>query len=193
MKRPSVTNIVTALILLSVGVAWGQSRGGSIQVVTVRDTLTAQAYSVRLTEMRVQRDGLRARLAGIGELQPTTIYVTDTLVSPPDTIIRFLRVDNRTQTLSIEFLMPDSVTVGLRPELHTGFDISGCDDGWAIQDGTVLCDRARLGHLSLIADIGTTSTLGTIWTPSYRSPWSVTIAHTGSKLNIGVRRAWRLW
>ncbi|MEE8391873.1 MAG: hypothetical protein V3S14_13900, partial [Anaerolineae bacterium] len=105
-------------------------------------------------------------------------------------------VDSRGE-LSVEFLTPtptaDSVEVGYRAELSTGFDISGCDDGWAIQDGAVLCDRARLGHLFVFAQAGNRSLLGTMWTPSYRSPWSVTIAHTGSEWDIGIRRAWRLW
>ena len=179
--------VVAALVLLFFGKAWGERR--EPEVVTRVDSVTPARYAETLAGMRLENDGLRARLRGIESRPPRVIVRTDTVVAPPDTVYRFVNVDSR-GSLSVEVLhRADSVYV---PELHTGSDISDCDDGWQIRDGEVLCDKARLGHLYVGPWLSTHPALAVWWTPSYRSPWEASISYSG-KWEIGVRRGLRLW
>ena len=189
MKRPAVSNIVAALLLLAVGHAFGQ-RSVPVQVISVRDTLAAAAYNDRVAELRIERDGFRARLEGVEARPPTVVYVTDTLVSRPDTVIRFVQVDPRGH-LNVELLTKrDSLYA---PELHATVDVADCDDGFEVSADGVVCDRARLGHLSLAVTASQHPTLGLHWKPSYRSMWEASLGHTGNEWVFAVRRGWRLW
>jgi hypothetical protein len=198
--RASVSNIVIALLLLSVGVAWGQSGNGPMQVITVTDTLAGQEYALRLQRERLRTTGLRARLEGIESRPPTTIFVTDTLTTIPDTVLVFVNV--RDGVVTAEFLvatdeLPTNGTTPtdelLRPELHTGSDISDCDEGFEVSANGVQCDRARLGHLYAYAEASRTPSLGVYWEPSFRSPWTLSAGHTGSEWVFTLRRGWRLF
>lgn len=196
--RASVSNIAVVLVTLGFGVAVGQGQGGSVQTLTVIDTLSASRYLAerqahRLT--RTQLGGVRARLNGISERPPATIYVTDTLTTIPDTVLVFVSV--RQGTLTTEMLVAtDSTESGERlvaPEIHVGSDISDCDEGFEVSANGVQCDRARLGHLYAYAEASSTPSLGIYWEPSYRSPWTLSAGHTGSEWVFTLRRGWRLF
>lgn len=189
----SVSNVIVAVMLLALGWAFG-SKDREPQVVTVRDTVAYRIYAHRLDQARIETEGLRARLEDVEARPPRVVTHTDTLVMPPDTVIRFVGVDSR-GSLSIDMLIsvPDSNKVERAPEYHAGIDISDCDDGYAIQDGTVVCDRARLGHLYLGINVGSETWGGAWWEPSYRSPWNAYAGHTGTEWVFGLRRGWRVF
>lgn len=157
---------VALAFVFFVGRAVGES--GDPVVVTEVDTVTVERYGALVEELRLERDGLRARLEGIEARPPRVITRVDTLVPAPDTVVRFLSVDPRGR-LSVEFLTArDSLYA---PELQRGIDVSDCDEGYTVQDGTVLCDRARFGHLYLGPRVSLDPALFARWVPSYRSPW----------------------
>ena len=188
----SASNVIVGVILLALGWAFG-SKDTPPQIVTVRDTVALKVYAQRLERARIETEGLRARLEDVQSRPPRTITHTDTLVLPPDTVFRFVTVDSR-GSLSVDMLIQSGTNkVARAPELHAGMDVSDCDDGWAIQSGTVVCDRARLGHLYLGLNTGTEIWAGAWWEPSYRSPWNVYVGHTGSEWVAGLRRGWRIF
>lgn len=188
--RSSISNIVVGVILLALGFSLG-ARDRPPQIVTVRDTLTPVLYQQRIDRLTIEVEGLRAKLSGVNELRPQYIYVADTVVAPPDTVIRFVNVSDR-GVLSVEYLTrADSL---LTPELHSGLDVSRCDDGWQIKDGTVLCDRARFGHLWAGVNLGTETFAGLWWSPSYRSGWTAYGGYAdGGRWVFGMARQWQLF
>jgi hypothetical protein len=153
----------------------------------------------------MERDGLRARLEAVESRGPRIVIRTDTVVQPPDTVfLPILHASSRGR-LTIPALVADTVD-GYRPEIWQGFDTSDCDEGWTVQGGVLVCDRARFGHLSWgieasfanpLLNQGLTGEpliagLGVYWQPSYRSTWDVgaTIG-TDGRARLTIRKAWR--
>lgn len=201
MKRPTISGIVVGLFLVAVGVQLGQATSSTV-VVPVRDTVTASYYSKVVRDLRLANTGLRARLEGVHAVQPERILVVDTLYAPPDTVLRFVRVEN--DRLAVENLITvsdvtpnaDSVAganVRVRPELHAGFDISRCDDGFEVSAAGVICDPARFGHLYVGGVVSKDPALGLWWEPAYRSPWELYVSRTNEEWWFGLRYGVRLW
>ena len=141
----------------------------------------------RLASERRTSDGLRARLAAIGQRQPDTVFVTDTLIPAPDTVMSFISV--RGSRLTTQWLIGDS----LRAPSLTVTTVGDCDDGFEVSAAGVLCDRARLGHLW----IGplyqhTDPMLAAWWKPSYRSAWELGVGY-GTQLHVFIRYGLRLF
>ena len=194
---------VCALVgFFAYGVGRGHSpSGGEGRPVTV--PVEQAAYEARVEALTIDRDGWRARFEGVTTLMPDTVYVVDTLVQAPDTILRFVSVDSRGR-LGIELLTRPALPTDVgntvpdyerwQPELHAGIDISACDEGWSVEGGVVACDRPRFGHASLAAVASRSPSIALLWTPSWRSPWEAGISFDGQRWDFRVRRAAiRLW
>lgn len=192
-------SLIVAAILLFVGKAWGSA--GAPAVVTRIDSVPPAAYRARLAELAIDRDGLRARLEGIESRPPEVIVRTDTLIAPPDTVVRYVTVNSRGR-LTYELLGQREDTTALyAPELHEGVNVSDCDEGWQIQNGDVVCDPTRLGHLYVVAGVGRYDALaGLEWEPSYRSLWEFSAGRAftynrdaGDRWEVRIRRRVKLW
>lgn len=189
--------LVLAVLLVFVGKAWGE-RGGGTEFVTRVDSVPDAAYRQMVANLYLSNEGWRAQLEGIEALPPEVIVRTDTVVAPPDTVYRFVTVDGAGR-LAVELLTRRDSAV-YAPELHAGFIITDCDEGWQIRGSTVLCNRARLGHAYLTADAGRYDALaGLDWQPSFRSPWLVSFGRafpydrSGDRWEFRVKRRVRLW
>lgn len=186
--------VVMAAVAFMAGL--GVAGAGEPDVVTRVDTILPAAYAATLRGLRMDNDGLRARLEGVEDREPEVIVRTVERVLPPDTVYRFVNVDSRGR-LGIELLtrpdVPDSLGNELRaPALYTGIDISDCDDGWQVRDGEVLCDSSQLGHLYVGPWLSRRPSVAVWWTPSYRSPWEASVGFSGS-WDFGLRRGVRAW
>ena len=167
------------------------------------DTVPPAQLLEEVEGLRQDNLGLRERLSGWEERGPRTITRTDTLVQPPDTVLTFVAMSGGGIISTPVLIVSDSVQM-YRPELWR-FDTSGCDDGWVVQSGSLICNRSRLGHLWLGLDSrvdyqsegGKTALIGAIgahWRPSYRSNWDAYLTiGTDSRLQMGVRKRWQLF
>lgn len=200
MKRVSLTNIAVAIGFLLVGIYASPAR--EPVTVTRTDTIPPAAMVNEVQNLRLANHGLRAKLAGQEAVVPSTITVTDTLVTPPDTVLQLVRVEDQTLTLA-PLIKGDSLWA---PEIHR-FDIAGCDDGFSWNAGELVCDRARLGHLALYAEAGVAghpfspipnlayqAAVGVQWTPSFRSGWRVSTALAmDGRATLTIRKGWSVW
>ena len=200
---------VAALLLLSFSVGYAVKPRWQVPLGPGRtDTVAAEQLLHRIENLTLERDGLRARLESVQSRPPAVVVRTDTVVTPPDTV--FLPVLRTTAAgrLTIPVLIADSLPGTYRPEVWRGFDTSDCDDGWSVQDGVLVCDRARLGHIGLgVASSFSTdfdtqrpaafpliAEVGLYWTPSYRSTWEVsTSVGTDQRVRLTIRKLWRLF
>lgn len=196
----SATNVAMAVACLWLGAFFGPSPKPVL--ITQVDTLFYSAFRDSLEAERLEADGLRAKLAGRVRVEPVHIFRTDTLVTPPDTVLRLVSVQHGELVLA-PLIRTDSLWA---PELHR-FDVGNCDDGWSWAAGELVCDRARLGHLALYATMGVTSrpfgpmlnpalstTAGLVWIPAFRSPWrAFTELDATGRLALGVTRSWTLF
>ena len=162
------------------------------------DTVAPAALLDSVRALRLESSGLRAMLAGRGEVQPRTILRTDTLVTPPDTVLQIVAMDGNGNLTLAPLIRADSLWA---PEIHR-FDVGNCDDGWSWASGQLVCDKARLGHLSPFVSAGVRSSVvrftpdpllsaGLEWTPSYRSAWraSVGMDQTG-RVSLALNLKW---
>lgn len=196
----SLTNVVAGVLLICLGYSFREP--GETVVITRVDTIPYAAFRDSLESQRLEADGLRAKLAGRGVVQPRTILRTDTLVLPPDTVLSLLKSDGRTLTIAPLIKGSDSLWT---PEIHS-FDVGKCDDGFSWASGELVCDRARLGHFGPAVRLEahadpfrrTTpiarATVGVEWIPSYRSGWRsfLGMGQDGSVV-VSVSRRWLMW
>lgn len=205
LKHPAAW-LAGALVL---GVLAGRFTAGGGEVVTVRDTIAAEAYERRLNEqadriafltgenggLKGRVDDLRRAIGDIEAVEPVTITVVDTLIDvQADTVFQpFIEYTDRVVT--VEVLVPD--TAGHQPE-PTTYELPGdCDDCVTLLPNRVVCDGAALGHLTLIAEIGASSPVtalgtplvqagaGLAWEPSWRSTTRITATfRTDNRLQI---------
>ena len=165
--RVTVSNIIAALVILWVGVQCGPQAPPT----TVVREIVPEALADSLEALRMEREGLLARIRGVEERLPETIYVTDTLVTAPDTVFRFLTVDSRGLLSYSRLTRTDSL---YSPALVSRVRVVDCDSGYQVDERGVTCDKARLGHLWLAADINIGySSLGLLWRHTYRSNFEV--------------------
>ena len=172
------------------------------EVITRVDTVPSAAFADSLEALSLEAEGLRAILDGLDYVSPRVILRTDTLVTPPDTVLQLVNLTS--STLSVGALITrDSLWA---PEIHR-FDVGSCDDGWSWNAGALVCDRARFGHLALYAEAGMASrpfspmpdlayqaAIGAEWIPSYRSAWRVSTALVADgSVALTVARKWTLW
>lgn len=193
MPRVSVTNVLVAVALLVVGYSCREP--GETVVLTRVDTLDYSRFRDSLKAERLESDGLRAKLAGRMRVEPVHIVRTDTLVTPPDTVLQLVRVEGQTLTLA-PLIKADTLWA---PEIHR-YQIGNCDDGWSWAAGELVCDRARLGHLAPFVSaaglypLGVRVAAGVEWRPSFRSGWRVSMeTDPTGRMALGVTRAWKLW
>lgn len=205
MKWQSKAILAVALILAA-------SAGWALRpdvVRTIRDTVIVELPPTELLDrveaLRIENEGIRARLEAREERPPSVILRSDTVISPPDTVFAGLHVDaGGRATLAPLILETDSVAY--RPEVWQGIDVSDCDEGFSIVGGEIICDRARLGHLygflglsggqPLLGDSRDVfdATVGLLWRPSYRSGWAVEVAaDVTGRVYVGVRREIRIF
>lgn len=212
MNRPSLSNVVIGVALVALGATCAPS---DTRVVTVTEPkiirLPPKDFLRSRDSIPLETDGLRARLAGREEVVPRVIFRTDTLVSPPDTVIQVLRVDGDGSLTTGVLIVRDSTDMRA-PEIHTGMELGACDDGWSWNAGQVVCDRARFGHiygavqLSLATDGAIQGwppnltqarflpALLTYWEPSFRSPWRASLSlDSQGRAALGVTRGFRLF
>lgn len=198
--------LVIALLLLLAGGALGGTLGakfGSRSIVntiteTVIQEVTPQEYQDLLAEHSLEPGGLRGFIEGIQERPPRVITIVDTLIPPPDTVFRFATVDSR-GFLSLEMLsLRDSLYV---PQLRTEVNVSDCDEGYSINNGRVVCDIARFGHLYAVPGAGLRGAFaGLEWERSYRSSWQFSAGRVfwydrsqADFWEFRVKRRLRLW
>lgn len=190
--------LVVAAVVFFVGKAFG---GESEPVVVTRvDTVTTERYASLVDELRLERDGLRARIEGLEARPPRVVTRTDTLYLPA-VAHGVVRVEDGSLTVEVMVLEVDSLRPAYRPELRQEIDVSDCDEGYSIQDGEVVCDPAQLGHLYLTADAGLHDALaGLEWEPSYRSLWEISVGRAfaydrdeGDRWKLRIRRRVELW
>ncbi len=175
------------------------------------DTVEAEHWRQRSIEPARQVDPaagrfeqLKRTLEGIQARGPTTLTVYDTIIDVrTDTVILALSVDE-SGTLTLDTAVPDSHGLH-RPQTGRGAQLGDCDEGWAIRGTQVICDRARLGHLRLLAraglrsDITTPAPLPTLaigarWTPSYRSRWAIEARVTEQLAGeLTIERHFQIW
>lgn len=173
--------LAIAAMLLFAGDAIGKKVRGIPEAITntVIQTVAPAEYTAILEDYALPEGGLRGFIEGIEERNPAVIIRTDTLVPPPDTVIRFLSVGDD-GNLTVEILTDTIIQVDTLaqtdtlyvPQVRTGINVADCDEGFTVQAGQVLCNRARLGHLYL----GPSASLKNagaflLWEPSYRSLW----------------------
>lgn len=182
-------HVVVAALILFAGKAWGEA--GEPTVVTEVDTVTTERYAGLVDELRLENNGLRARIEGIETRPPEVITRTDTLYLPA-VAHGTVRIEDGSLAVEVMVLEADSLRPAYRPELHQGIDVSDCDEGYSIQDGEVICDRAQLGHLYVGPWLSLKPALAVWWEPSYRSPWEAFVRYS-DEWDFGIRRGIQLW
>jgi hypothetical protein len=105
-----------------------------------------------------------AVLQGKTAPKPDTIIQYDTVIAPPDTILLpGTTIDGDGQA---NVLRGVKDSIGYKPELAKRIDVKDCDDGLAFDASGIVCNKARLGHVSVIARFGVSrETDGTFTVP----------------------------
>jgi hypothetical protein len=166
----------------------------------------AERHAREAAEAKGAVERLRRELAGIERRAPRTVTVYDTIVDlRQDTVILAARVDG-SGVLTLDVATPDSA--GHRPATARGIRLGDCDDGWTVRGLDVQCNRARLGHLSVIGRAGVETRpaaypeltaapaieAGIRWTPSYRSTWAVeATAAPGGRAILRIEKGLRIF
>lgn len=175
--------VTAALLLLAIGWQVG-ARAVEPVTVIVQDTVALSELERRLDAQRIRGDGLVAAMENRQVLAPDTIWVTDTLVSPPDTVFEFIRVNERGNLTASRFTIEGELYA---PQITT-YNVSDCDEGFQLEGGTVICDKARWGHLYLLSSISPAyASAGLRWTPGYKSKWALEAMyrHGRDELELG--------
>ena len=163
------------------------------EVITLRETVTDTVIVSPDTFMKelkqIQPEG--------AVVTPRVIVRTDTLVQPPDTVLKVLRLDAAGTISSSILISADSLWT---PELHYFQPPRNCDDGVGWSNGAVICDTARFGHLHTFVELygvypslSLQPKLGIYWEPSYRSVWRVSGGISTDGAFVGVSRGYRLF
>lgn len=185
------------------------------------DTAAGDAFAAELAEAREQietvrgeRDGLRGRVAtlqarvrGLEERTAEHITVYDTMIDVRTVPVGLQSSIDRRGQLTVLVAVPTAG--GHQPEQRERIDVADCDDGLTIVGADVICDRARLGHMSVYVSAGASAPfsslqeraqlrphadIGVHWQPSFRSTWSVRLAAgTDGRVEVDVRRGIRIW
>lgn len=178
---------------------WAARGEPPTRTVTQTDTLrvTSPELERRARELELQVETLHGRLEARQRISPTAIYQAPEITVTPATPM--LALEGRSLTVVSPSLPgPDSSRVSQIAELELP---DNCDDGLSVTlGGQVVCDPARLGHLSvhlgaaLPFDSAWTpqAYVGASWQPSFRSRWRVAWRFDG-RHELAVERAFRLF
>lgn len=204
MSRASFTNIVAVIAALLLGRCSADLPPPPVITQTFVDTVAPAALLAAIEDGALENAGLRAKLAGHVRVEPVYILRSDTVVTPPDTVLQLVAVNGATLTLA-PLIVRDSADPLLRvPELHR-FDVGACDDGWSWKSGELICDRARFGHLyatgagSLYSPGGKISlapevVAGLRWKPSFRSPYYAAMSYDiAGRAAFTLGGEWAIW
>lgn len=194
--RPSLTNVLVGVALVCAGYYANREPGETVVINHTRIDTVAPAGMMKLLEDgALENTRLNRLLRGYQSRPPIQIIRTDTLVTPPDTVLQLVSVRGADLTVA-PLIRADS---GWAPEIHR-FDVGGCDDGWSWKAGDLVCDRARLGHLSAAVAVGASypfggrASAGLEWTPAFRSGWRASIqTDPVGRLTAAVTRSLRIW
>jgi hypothetical protein len=180
LRVPPLFRVVVALLLWLAGYHVA-SRGTISQPSTTVSTYDALQLANRLEQERARVTGLRARLEGLESRTPDTLYMVDTIVMPPDTVFETVTVRDGTLVSSWITRLEE----GWSPRVSV-YTVRDCDEGFSLTGGTVVCDRARAGHLYATAELESgRAALGLAWTRSNDSPWYFTFGYDG-EWRVGV-------
>jgi hypothetical protein len=202
VSRISWSTVVGVLAALFLGRCTADLPPPPVITQTFVDTV-APAEMMRLIEDgALENFGLKAKLAGHVRVEPVYILHTDTVVTPPDTVLQMVRLYANGGLTLAPLIRTDSL---YKPELHH-LDVSKCDDGWSWASGELICDRARFGHLSAYAEAGAEANpfgpplptaavhAGLAWAPCYRCGTRVSVGtDQRGRLSLEVRRSWMLF
>lgn len=189
----SLSNIVVCVAALAIGRC--SADAPERDVVTVTDTVPSPELLARVSDLQIKTDGLTAVLKNRKALKPDTVLVTDTLVSPPDTVLQALAFSSNGMLSIAPLIKHDTLWA---PQLQK-FDVSRCDDGFSWAAGTLVCDRSRLGHfapyttfgVSVLGEKSLYGALGLSWKRFERSTWYLTVEVTDQKqVGVGFTRDW---
>jgi hypothetical protein len=174
LRVPPLFRVLIALLFWLAGYHVASRRPISQPSTTV-STYGVLQLSERLERERARVTGLRAQLEGLESRAPDTLYIVDTIVMPPDTVFETVTVRDGTLVSSWITRLEE----GWSPRISV-YTVRGCDEGYSLTGGTVVCDRARAGHLYATAELESgRATLGLAWTRSNDSPWYFTFGYDG--------------
>lgn len=181
-------------------------RASGDQYKAARDSLEHELAAVRgqLRGVSGKLATAKAMLRGLEERVATTVTHYDGVYVPgprdtlmlPGTVIR-------DGMLSIMGAIPD--TAGWLLTKFGGIDVRDCDDALTFVGASVICDRARLGHLEVYGAVGGSTLLPAIavlpraelgleWSPSFRSTWAVrAYVDTDRRATAMVKRGFRIF
>ena len=201
MKNVSVTTVLGVVGALLLGRCTADVPPPPVITQTFVDTVPPAQMMALIEHGALENSGLRAKLKGYESRQPNTIIRTDTFVTPPDTVLQLVRVEG--ESLLVAPLVKDSAL--WRPELHR-FDVSRCDDGWSWKSGSLICDKARLGHLSLFGEASAEANpfgpptptaevhAGLAWQACYRCGTRVSLGtDQRGRASLTVRHEWKVF
>ena len=192
--KPS--NVIAVIAAIMVGRCSADLPPPQTITETVYKTVAPAALLARVEALQMEKDGLRAALAGRSRLKPDTVIVTDTLVMPPDTVLQLVSLDSNARLSLATLVARDTLWA---PEIHS-FDVSRCDDGFSWAAGALVCDRARLGHLKAFTSIGVgyagasfaaQAAVGLTWKSSNKSPWRADLGvNATGRAGLDIVREW---
>lgn len=162
------------------------------------DDLQRDLADLRGENGRLKR--IAARWKGLAEASPDTIIRYDTLIARPDTVMLPSPVDKNGFLDLNRGIAADSGM--LKPETAKRINVGNCDNGMVLGGTGIVCNRAMLGHLSIIARGGVSrdalgrleypAAAGLRWDHTFRSTSSVEMmidarARLSAQATVGVR------
>lgn len=184
----------------------------------VLDSLPARQWresAERLRRMVQTREGVIAsladRLRGFERQPPRVVEHYDTVIDVRWRTVYLGLTATDGGRLAVRAALPADSSGTRQAARFVGYDLSRCDDGWALAgDPPVLaCDRATLGHLSLFARagaeadprrLGTPAPIGAVglrWRHCYRwgaCPWAVEVrARTTGRVELVAEVGWSVF
>lgn len=198
-ERVSATRIAVILVAIYAGRCTADLPPPPVYTQTFVDTVAPAALLAAVEHGALENAGLKAKLKGYETRKPLTVIRTDTVVTPPDTVLQLVNVMGEALTIA-PLIKADSAW---RPELHR-YDLSKCDDGWSWKSGSLICDRARFGHLSIYGEASAEANpfgpplpaaavqAGLAWQACYRCGTRISLGtDQAGRATLSVRHEWR--
>lgn len=172
-RLPTIPETV-ALVAIGIAVVGWLRDSETIKTVTQIIEVTPAEILQERDELRQSASGLRARIRGLENRVPAVVERADSVVSPPDAGFEIASV-SAAGSLTLSTFDLRNATAEIQRDIFVG----DCDDGFVIQPGSVICNRARLGHLYLYGSASSEyGSAGAYWTPSYRSTLRISAGYT---------------
>lgn len=211
--------VALLVLVLMTGIMLRRCSGPGAHQATPPDTASAASWRARTDSLEHQYAAAAGELGGIkGKLATAAARIRglearalevrtvfDTIIRP-DTVLLSVAVDRGGRVTGAVGIRADSSSY--RPGVSAPADITSCDDGWHLEGLRLLCDRARLGHLSLVVRAGAAgrapplppdsitwvAAAGLRWTPSFRSTMAAEISiDRRRRVELMLERGVRLW